>query len=279
VRGAAVALALAVAGCATPPLERPSFGPTQAGTIPVAVERDLTLTGALSLPAAAARPVPAVILMHGCGGVSGAHRAWARLIRDWGWAALVLDSFGARGIRSVCVAGGLTSEQRVEDAFAALATLAAHPAIDASRVALIGFSHGGGTVLVAAAPAVARRYATPGGPRFRALVAFYPRCEWRYPGLPLAAPLRIHIGALDDWTPAPPCETLAAALQGRGADARITVYADSHHGFDSPRQGGLVRLGNVGLNRHGATVGPNPAAREASRANVRRELEEIFARP
>lgn len=276
----ALLVAIVLAGCATAPLERPSFAPTDAGKIPVAVSRELTLDGTLSLPANPT-PVPAVILMHGCGGVSRTMYTWARTLRDWGYAALVLDSFTARGLKRVCESGGLTSEQRVDDAFAALQTLAAHPAIDARRVALMGFSHGGGTVLTAAAPAIARRYATPGGPTFRALVAFYPRCEARYPGTPLSAPLRIHIGALDDWTPAPPCETLAAMLTRARADVRISVYPDAHHGFDSTRQGPPIRLPNVsvyGAGRRGATVGPNPVAAQSARDNVRRELEEIFGR-
>src|SRR5207253_85252 len=112
-------------------------------------------------------------------------------------------------------------------------------------------------------PRIARPYATPGAPTFRALIAFYPRCEARYPGTPLPAPLRIHIGALDDWTPAAPCEMLTAILQRAGADARIAVYPDAHHGFDSTRQGPPIRPPNVsvyGVGRRGATVGPNPVA-------------------
>ncbi|HZF03894.1 MAG TPA: dienelactone hydrolase family protein, partial [Patescibacteria group bacterium] len=156
-RTLSAALALVLAACAAPPLERPSFAPTAAGGIAVPVSRDETLTGILTLPGAA-NPGPAVVLMHGCGGVSSTHHAWAATLRGWGYAALVLDSFGA-GVRSVCETGGITSEQRVGDAFAALHTLAAHPGIDARRVALMGFSHGGGTVLASAAPWIARRYA------------------------------------------------------------------------------------------------------------------------
>jgi dienelactone hydrolase len=273
-RRLAASLALVLVGCAAPPLERPTFAATDAGLIAVPVARDLTLRGTLSLPATSTR-APAVVLMHGCSGVTATHHAWAAVLRDWGYAALVLDSFGARGVRSVCETGGVTSEERVGDAFAALRTLAVHPGIDAARVALMGFSHGGGTVLVAAAPWISRRYATPGGPTFRMLVAFYPRCEARYPGTPLTAPLRIHIGALDDWT----CETLLAALLRAGADARVTVYPGAHHGFDSTRQGPPIRLPNVlvyGSGRRGATVGPNPAAARNARDNVRRELEELL---
>jgi len=46
------ALALVLAGCAAPPLERPSFTPTDAGRIAVPVSRDETLTGTLTLPGA-----------------------------------------------------------------------------------------------------------------------------------------------------------------------------------------------------------------------------------
>lgn len=272
-------LALVVGACAAPTLERPSFAPTDAGAIRVPVDRDVTLAGTLALPRATS-PAPAVVLMHGCSGITQTHHAWARTLRDWGYATLILDSFGARGVRSTCEAGGLTSEQRVEDAFAALQTLARHPGIDASRVALIGFSHGGGTVLAAAAPSIARTYARPDTPAYRVLIAFYPRCEGRYPGTPLPAPLRIHVGALDDWTPAAPCEVMVAALRRAGADVRISVYPDAHHGFDSPRQGPPVRLPNVRVygGGRGATVGPNPAAAELARQTVRLELEESLAR-
>jgi hypothetical protein len=59
------------------------------------------------------------------------------------------------------------------------------------------------------------------------------------------------------------------------------VYPDAHHAFDAAWDGGPVRLGNVliaGVGRGSATVGPNPAAREAARVNVRRELAEVFGR-
>jgi dienelactone hydrolase len=271
-------LALVLGACAAPAVERPSFAPTDAGAIRVPVDRDVTLTGTLALPRAPS-PAPAVVLMHGCSGISPTHRAWARTLREWGYATLILDSFGARGVRSTCEAGGLTSEQRVEDAFAALQTLARHPGIDASRVGLIGFSHGGGTVLAAAAPSIARRYARADTPPYRVLIAFYPRCEGRYPGTPLPAPLRIHIGALDDWTPAAPCEVMVGALRRADADARISVYPDAHHGFDSTRQGPPIRLPNVRVygGGRGATVGANPAAAERARETVRRELEESLA--
>jgi len=87
-------VALALCGCTAPSVEMPVFTATGAGRIVVPV------TGALSLTAT---------------------------LRAWGHAALVLDSFHARGVRSVCKTGAVTSEARVDDASAALRTMAAHP--------------------------------------------------------------------------------------------------------------------------------------------------------
>lgn len=268
---AALALA-ALAGCAT---QVPPAGPLDAsvsGALEFKATDRLTLSGTLALPAGPG-PVPAVVLMHGCGGIGASVRGWERELRAWGHATFVVDSFRGRGLREVCVGGGLASEDRTDDAYPALAVLAAHPRIDAKRIVLMGFSHGGRTALVAAAPSVARSYAREGAPGFRAFVAFYPRCRGMFPGASVAAPLRIHIGALDDWTPAPPCEELAALLARRDADVRMTVYPDAHHGFDAV--GGVLYryLPDVRSPRgRGASVGYSPEATRAARANVRTEL-------
>src|SRR5204862_6888757 len=87
----------------------------------------------------------------------------------------------------------------------------------------------------------------------------------------------LHTGALDTGPPAAPCETLIATLQRVGADARIAVYPDAHHGFDSIRPGPPIRLPNVsvyGTRQRCATVGPNPVAAQRARDNLRRELDE-----
>ena len=277
IRRAFAALALAaLAGCAAPV---PATGPLDAsvsGALAFRVTARLTLSGTLAFPGGPG-PMPAVVLMHGCGGIGASVRGWERELRGWGYATFVVDSFGGRGLREVCVGGGLSSEDRTGDAYAALAVLGAHPRIDQTRIVLMGFSHGGGTALVAAAPSVARSYAREGAPGFRAFVAFYPRCRGMFPGASVAAPLRIHIGALDDWTPARPCEELAGLLARRDADVGITVYPDAHHGFDAV--GGVLYryLPDVRSPRgRGASVGYSPEATRAARANVRTELAAIF---
>jgi dienelactone hydrolase len=279
VRLAAALTVLALGGCATASPPMPSLAADVAGRVPVSVgsgASSATLSGVLAFPKNPTA-APAVILMHGCSGVSANMGHWAEALRSWGYATFILDSFAGRGLKSVCETGALRSDDRVPDAYAALALLARHPRIDGSRIALMGFSHGGGVVLLAGAQWVARGYVGSGAPAFRAFVAFYPRCEGRYPGA-LAGPLRVHIGALDDWTPAPPCEVMVGSLRSRGADARITVYAGARHAFDAMGLPPERRLPNVLAphGRRGASIGHSPEATARSRENVRHELGELL---
>ena len=49
-----------------------------------------------------APPTAAVVVFHGCNGVGPHYREWARRLAGWGFAALLIDSFGPRGFREVC---------------------------------------------------------------------------------------------------------------------------------------------------------------------------------
>ena len=157
-------------GCApTPGMEAVPLGDVR-GRIPVPVGANLTLLGILAFPDGTG-PFPAVILMHGCSGPGRPDVSWSAVLRGWGYATLSLDSFGGRGIREVCTTRLLNPEDRLPDAFAALALLATHPRIDRERMVLMGFSHGGGVSRLAAAPSIAASYDRPGVARFRALVS------------------------------------------------------------------------------------------------------------
>jgi dienelactone hydrolase len=263
------------------------------------------LRGLLLLPRSGAPSggYPAVIAMHGCGGMYStrdghgqelAERLALRvdpLLRD-GYAVLFVDSFRSRGLSEVCTIRigerTISASRRRLDALGALAYLASRPDIARDRIALVGWSHGGGSVLQAVNArdrAVAAFFDHPDAPPFfRAAVAFYPGCTTplkagdRYrPG----APTRIHIGLLDDWTPAKTCVDLGAAMAARSEDLLVTTYAGSYHAFDSPT-GTVMHRTDVpnGVNPgQGVHVGPNPVAREAANASVRAFLRERLAPP
>jgi Dienelactone hydrolase family len=69
-------------------------------------------------------PHPAILVLHGCSGVTPAVRQWAATMAEWGYLALVLDSFGPRGVQNVCDRPDHVSAWlRAQDAFAGAAYL------------------------------------------------------------------------------------------------------------------------------------------------------------
>ena len=182
--------------------------------------------GELFVPPGAG-PFPAVIVLHGCNGVSPHTRGWARRMASWGYAALVIDSFRPRGVVNVCNNGRLLpTALRASDAFAGAAYLATLASVDAAHIALIGFSHGAGSALWAA------MRSTPGTAPFQAIVAYYPGCPAE--PRPLGTDVLILIGDADDWTPAQRCIDVVPRYGDDAHRPVLKVYPGATHSFDVP---------------------------------------------
>ncbi|MEO8389306.1 MAG: prolyl oligopeptidase family serine peptidase [Polaromonas sp.] len=221
-------------------------------------------------------PRPVVIGLHGCGGaLDGQGNFSDRFFRYAGYFNaehmhfLVLDSFTPRGQKSICEI--LTSrrtineEERREDVFAAIEWLSKQASVDASRIVVLGWSHGGQTVL--SVLDAGDKFVQAQKIKPAAGVAFYPGCAkftrmWNYE---IRSPLLLMVGEIDDWAPASYCVTLSGQLKKNSANASsdLVVYPGSHHGFDST--GPVTVRDNVANTKSGkATIGGNPEAREAS---------------
>lgn len=250
-------------------------------SFPAAVELDrasFELTGWLYRPSGPG-PFPAVVLLHGCSGLHDREGRLTRgyvyranLLRDLGYVVLLPDSFGPRGYGSICALRPrpvLPGRDRVHDAYAAARFLAARSDIAADRIAVVGYSNGGSTVLAALQRPPANL------PRFRAAIAFYPGCRSqasRNPPYAPYAPLLILIGEADDWTPAAPCIELAQRADQSQTPLSVVTYPDAHHSFDSIGSPLRRREGVSNANSptgRGATVGEHPAAREDANARMR----------
>lgn len=239
---------------------------------------DKTSISARLIAPPGAGPFPAIIGLHGCGGVnagngspSAREGAWAQFLVARGYLVLLPDSYGSRGLgaqctnaqRSISPSGGRTA-----DVNGALAYLAQRRDVKPDDISLVGWSNGGSTVLYAMADA-ARSSIAPVD--FRRAIAFYPGC--RLPlqsGLKPRRPLLVLIGASDNWTPPGPCREFVDSARAAGRTADIVLYEGAYHGFDAPDSPVRERTGLAftadGSGR--AFVGTNPAARAKSFQDV-----------
>ncbi|WP_431855519.1 dienelactone hydrolase family protein [Azospirillum sp.] len=237
----------------------------------VRAEGATALQGRIMRPAGTG-PFPAVVMLHGCSGLftkagalSARHLWWARTLRDQGYLVLMVDSFGPRGIAEQCTQTERrvrASVERKRDAWGALDFLRRRPDVQGERIAVVGWSHGGGTVLTA-------YEAETDGAGFRGGVAFYPGCRvaLRDPEWEPGGPLLILIGEDDDWTPAEPCQELAGRDSVKDR-LELVVYPGAHHGFDLPASPMRTRKDLANAPGGQAHVGTNEAARDDAVARV-----------
>lgn len=239
-------------------------------------------------------PWPALVFLHGCsglgrnGGVSSTYRAWSNRMTARGYAVLMIDSAGSRGMGATC--GNMPGRRfmlraRPGDAYAGLRFLQARSDIRADRIGLIGWSQGGGIALLTLSRRSIGRPVPPPEHDFRAAVALYPgSCSERQQSQPFTdvapgswstvAPLLVLHGGADNWTLPAPCKTFIDLARSRGEPVEIVVYDGAVHSFDAPnmklreRPGALTAAGEAPLQ------GTDHAARE----DALRRVPEFFDR-
>lgn len=246
------------------------FGWSAASAQPLTLSSD-TVGAPLSDAAAelfepgGAAPFPAMVVLHGCDGVAPHYRFWARQLAEWGYLALLVDSFRPRGVATVCNRGMLVPPQlQAQDAFSASDYLRSRSDVRADRIGVIGFSHGGWAVLKAVLAGVAR----PAGTRpFAAAVAFYPGCD--PPASALETDTLILIGEADDWTPIQRCTRWRDLVMPNGHTVRLKSYPGALHGFDAPAMPHFFA---------GHYVGRDPAAAADALVETRAFLDAHLAR-
>ncbi|WP_244135230.1 MULTISPECIES: dienelactone hydrolase family protein [unclassified Burkholderia] len=195
--------------------------------------KPVTVAGELRLPRGGSDRFPAVILLHGSGGVSGYVTDWEQEFLAMGVATFVIDSYSGRGIVNTnndeSQLGRLVE---TEDAYRALALLSKHPRIDPDRIMLMGFSRGAQAALVAGLKRIQRAHAALSSSEFVAYVALYPNCSWTYLDEANVAdrPIRVFQGGADDYVAA--CRAYVARVKASGKDIQFTEYPGAGHLFD-----------------------------------------------
>jgi dienelactone hydrolase len=191
----------------------------------------------LRVPIDTARPMPAVVIVHGSAGIDSRGDAYAKELNNVGIATLEIDMWSARGL-----GGGGDRPKGVPltlpDAYAAFKLLAANPAIDAKRIGIMGFSWGGVVSMLTATKPYSEQYLGK-DMQFAAHAPNYPVC-WVYNRVPgyefkefTGAPILLQAGELDTYDLPETCPALVQSL-GESASRLVTVkvYADAGHGWD-----------------------------------------------
>ena len=200
----------------------------------------VNIVGNLFLPPGADK-VPAVVLVHGSGGIySAVLDYWPKQFNAAGIAVFTIDMFGPRGVQST------TEDQSqvpfaadVADVFAALRLLATHPRIDSHRIAVMGFSRGGTAALRAAVERIIASQKLPDGLRYAAFISTYGGgCNGSFrlvvkPGVFSKAPIMFIHGDADDYTPIAPCQEYADKVGRAGTPVEFLMLDGAHHKFDS----------------------------------------------
>jgi len=196
------------------------------------------------LPAGSTPRVPAVLILHGSGGVDGRGAFYAKALQEAGIATLEITMFAPGGRPRA----GFTAT--MPHAAAALKWLAAQPTVDGQRLGVMGFSWGGGMSVLMSSELVQERLGQD-VPKPVAFAPFYPVCSLmvRYGENPQhfyykvftrmsAAPaMLIHVGTRDDYEEGErACDALVAMWPPAAREHATVRYVEgATHMFDSQK--------------------------------------------
>lgn len=177
--------------------------------------------------------IPAMVFLQGSGGLNLPHKmVYAREFARMGVATVIVDSFSARGIKSVVKNQSLLSSwSMAQDAIDVLQTLAKNPKIQADKVGVMGNSKGG----AAAMKAAIRHMNKPRKVQFALFIPLYPSCtEFWYDPHTINKPIHIIAGAKDTYTNPQYCIELTEILKKNGSDITDVTIPNAMHGWDVP---------------------------------------------
>ena len=249
-------LALAVAGCTSAVTVTDVATVGDPGRYEVSLPGSgVTLGGILFRPASTAKPLPAIIVLHGWErpGVPGAPRVedTARRLSEQGYVALALS------MRGWSPSGGSDDcgTQQPDDVAKAADWLATLPGVNADSIGVLGFSLGGQVALLSGTRSA----------RIKAIVAYFPITDiqrWgdttsnagiRYFYVPLVcgsgrsnspvhvaeqirAPVLLIHGDRDTEVPTEQSLRMRAALQKANRHVELLIIGEGGHGFTGDQE-------------------------------------------
>jgi dienelactone hydrolase len=188
-----------------------------------------TLNGFIGLPDKGQGPWPGVMVVHAADGITEGVVARVGMLNDLGYAAFAPDLYGgvhplrgpAMGEAMMTLRGRpgvLRARLR-----AALDLMAAHPEVDADRMAAIGYCFGGLSVL---------ELARDGAP-VRGVVSYHGLLTTEQPAQPGAIRARVLVctGARDPYAPFEDVASFQREMIAAEADWQVITYGRAEHAF------------------------------------------------
>lgn len=181
--------------------------------------------------------VPAVIIVHGSGGVDSRGGHYAQELNKIGIATLEIDLWAARGVKTA-LERPKTVQETLPDTYAALNFLVNNPNIAANKIGITGFSWGGVVSMLTSVEANNIKYAI-NGERFAAHAPFYPVC-WVYNKAPgyefkdlTGAPILIQAGKADLYDAPDTCEKLLETVPAKDrANVKLIMHDNATHAWE-----------------------------------------------
>jgi dienelactone hydrolase len=215
------------------------------------VKKDGELDAFIYSPKEAKGPVPFVVVLHGCDGMSTSEKEWTAHVADVldkeGIGALVLDSYTTRYVDNSC---GMPDQhwgrRRADDAYSALDYLIEKKLAKPDEAYVMGYSNGG----LASLMAMTKKEADHPH-HFAAGFPIAPNCYsviTKYGDY--YAPMIVFVGDQDNANPPVPCHEMMK--KKRSVAIQLIEYQGANHGFL------LNQPSKVG--DHGWNLTYNPAA-------------------
>jgi len=183
---------------------------------------------------------PVVIGFAGSLGWAEHHKKYLDRYLDMGIAIATVHSFKSRGVSStVGEQVSVTTAMMIHDAYMLLEQIDKIENLDSDKVAITGWSLGGGVTLFSAWKPIQEKISPD--LMFAGHLSFYPPCLAEPENHEFTdAPIHILIGELDTWVPAEPCRELIQFLKEEGyknvefngGPQRSGKFKNAHHSFD-----------------------------------------------
>jgi dienelactone hydrolase len=206
-------------------------------------ERGIALPVYVYLPDKITGKIPAMLLVHGSGGLKlKAKEIYISAFAAKGVATIFIDSFTPRGVKNTAEdQSAVDASDMGKDALAALKYVSDNiKEIDAANVGLMGFSKGGGVAVNLSLTVFNQNRRAL---RFVRFIAMYPPCNGRRLAPRTIGPLTIIVGENDTYNIPQTCEEMAAVLQQGGSQVTFRKIPGAQHAWDVPGPAHVVRRG------------------------------------